>query len=365
MNLIINQRKLISAVKMVERIVSKNISLPILNTILLKTDNGRLKLSATNLEIGINYWLGAKINEDGEVAVPARIFSDFISNITDEKLSLTVKKNIITINSDHYKTQILGMETKDFPIIPKIKKEISFKINSQSLKTALISVLDSAALSETRPEISGIYVNISSKNAEFAATDGCRLSEKIIRLIDGKEKTFILPRNTAIEVVRIAESAENIENDLSLAVSDNQILFYGDDFEIISRLIDGHYPEYKRVIPDKFTALAKVNKSEFEKSIRMASIFSSSISDIKLKAGNELMEISAKNSDRGEISANLACEIKNKPFEVSVNYHYLLDGLKVLPAENVIIQFTGDGGPLVLKGENQNDQTYVIMPLRN
>ncbi len=362
MNLIVNQKKLISAVRTVEKVVSKNISLPILNTILLKTDNGRLKLSATNLEIGINYWLGAKINEDGEVAVPARIFSDFISNITDEKLVLAAKKNVISINSDHYKTQILGMETKDFPIIPKIKKEISFKINSQALKIALVSVLDSAALSETRPEISGVYVSISAKNAEFAATDSFRLSEKIIILNDGKEKTFILPRNTAIEVIRIAE---NIENDLSLAVSDNQILIYGDDFEIISRLIDGHYPEYKRVIPDKFIALAKVNKAEFEKSIRMASIFSSSISDIKLKAGNNLMEISAKNSDRGEISANLVCEIKNKPFEVSVNYHYLLDGLKVLPAEHVIIQFTGEGGPLVLKGENQNDQTYVIMPLRS
>ena len=362
MDIVVNQKKLISAVRTVEKAVSKNISLPILNTILLKTDNGRLKLSATNLEIGINYWLGAKINESGEVAVPARIFSDFINNITDEKLSLTVKKNIVAINSEHYKTQILGMDTKDFPIIPQIKKETSFKINSQTLKTALISVLDSVSLSETRPELSGVYVNISTNRAEFAATDSFRLSEKIIGLSDGKNKTFILPRNTAIEIIRIAE---NIEGELSLAVSDNQVIVFGEDFEIISRLIDGHYPEYKRVIPEKFIALAKVNKTEFEKSIRMASIFSSSISDIKLKAGKDQMEISAKNSDRGEITADLACEIKNKSFEISVNYHYLLDGLKVLPTENVVIEFTGDGSPLVLKGENQKDQTYVIMPLRS
>lgn len=362
MELIINQKKLISAVRTVEKVVSKNISLPILNTILLKTDNGRLKLSATNLEIGINYWIGAKINKSGEVAVPARVFSDFINNVTDEKLSLTSQNNIVSINSDHYKTQILGMETKDFPIVPQIKKEESFKINSQTLKTALISVLDSTALSETRPELSGIYVNILSNRAEFAATDSFRLSEKIINLHDGAKKIFILPRNTAIEIIRIAE---NIEDDLNLSVSDNQILVYSDDFEIISRLIDGHYPEYKRVIPEKFVALAKVNKNEFEKSIRMASIFSSSISDIKLKAGKDLMEISAKNSDRGEINADLACEIKNKPFEISVNYHYLLDGLKVLPTEHVILEFTGDGSPLVLRGEGQKDQTYVIMPLRS
>lgn len=364
MDIIINQKKLISAVRTVEKAVSKNISLPILNTILLKTDNGRLNLSTTNLEIGINYWIGAKINKNGEVAVPARIFSDFISNITDEKLSLTAQNNIVSINSEHYKTQILGMDTKDFPIIPQIKKEHSFKINNQILKTALISVLDSTALSETRPELSGIYVCISKNRAEFAATDSFRLSEKIISLHDSKEKTFILPRNTAIEIIRIAESID-VNSDLSLAVSDNQVIVFGDDFEIISRLIDGHYPEYKRVIPEKFIALAKVNKAEFEKSIRMASIFSSSISDIKLKAGKESMEISAKNSDRGEINADLACEIKNKPFEISVNYHYLLDGLKVLPTEHVILEFTGDGSPLVLKGEGSKDQTYVIMPLRS
>ncbi|MBI2062656.1 MAG: DNA polymerase III subunit beta [Candidatus Yanofskybacteria bacterium] len=362
MDLVVNQKRLISAVRTVEKIVSKNISLPILNTILLKTDNGRLKLSATNLEIGINYWLGVKINENGEIAVPARVFSDFINNVTDEKLSLITKKNTIFINSENYKTQILGIETKDFPIIPQIKKEASFKINSQKVKTALTSVIDSASLSETRPEISGVYVSISSKKAEFAATDSFRLSEKIIDLLDSSAKTFILPRNTVVEIIRVAE---NIEGDLSFVVSDNQILIYGDDFEIISRLIDGHYPEYKRVIPEKFVALAKVQKSEFEKSIRMASIFSSSISDIKIKADKDLMEISAKNSDRGEIAANLACEIKNKPFEISVNYHYLLDGLKSVSTDHVILEFTGDGGPLVIKGENQKDHTYVIMPLRN
>lgn len=362
MIIITNQKKLLFAVRAVERVISRNISLPILNAILLKTENGRVKLSATNLEIGINYWIGAKVEESGEVAIPARIFSDFLSNVTDEKLSLTAQKNVVSIDSENYKTQILGMETKDFPIIPRIKKDAGFKINSQILKTALASVFDSTAISETRPELSGIYVNIENNRAEFAATDSFRLSEKIIELKDEINKSFILPRNTAVEIMRLME---NLEEDVNFVVSENQILLYGEDFEIISRLIDGHYPEYKRVIPDKFISLARINKGEFEKNIRMASIFSSTISDIKLKAGKDLMEITAKNSDKGEIVANVACDIKNQPFEASVNYHYLLDGLKILPTENVVIEFTGDGSPLVLKGENLKDQTYVIMPLRS
>lgn len=358
----ISQKKILTALRAVERIVSRNVSLPILSTILLKTDNGRLKLSATNLEIGINYWVGAKINKDGEVAIPAHIFSDFIGSVADEKITITVNKNIVSIDSEHYKTQILGMEAKDFPIIPRVKKETVFKIDSQVLKTSLVSVLDSVSLSETRPELGGVFVNILNNHAEFAATDSFRLSEKITPINGGMNKTLIIPRNTAVEIIKILE---NLAEDITLSVSENQIFMYNDDFELISRLIDGHYPEYKKVIPEKFISLAVINRNELEKNIRMASIFSSSISDVKLKTDKDLMEISAKNSNRGEITSYVGCKLKNRPFEISVNYHYLLDGLKVIPAENVVLEFTGDGSPLVLKGENQKDQTYVIMPLRS
>ena len=361
MDIIINHQKIQSALRVIERLVSKNISLPILNTILLKTDGARLRLSATNLEFGINYWIPAKVNKNGEIAVPVRVFSDFFNNIYDEKLSLSVNKNIITINSDNYKTKILGMETKDFPLIPKSQSELRFKINSQSLKGGLLGVLEAASLSETRPEIGGIFININKNKAEFAATDSFRLAEKIINLNSEVSKSFIIPRNTAIEIVRILE---NINEDLSLNISDNQIFIYGNEFEFISRLIDGHYPEYKKIIPDKYISLVKINKVNLEKNIRMASIFSSSISDVKLKADNNNLQITAQNNDRGEIVANIACLTKEIPFEVSVNYHYLLDGLKLISTENVIINFSGDGSPLVLKGEENKDQTYVIMPLR-
>ncbi len=362
MNIIINQKRFLTALRVVEKVVSKNTSLPILNAVLLKTDNGSLKLSATNLEIGINYWIGAKIDKEGEVAIPVRIFSDFISNITDEKIKVTADKNVVAINSEHYKTQILGMDTKDFPIIPKIKKDNSFKINTQLLKNSLTSVLDSASLSEARPELSGVYVNVVDNKIEFAATDSFRLSERIAPLKESFNKSFIIPRNTVIEVIRVVE---NIDGDINVSVSENQIFVYGQDFELISRLIDGRYPEYKKIIPDKFISLARLEKSEFEKNVRMASVFSSSISDIKLKTSKDSIEISAKNSDKGEITSHMKCDLKNRPFEISVNYHYLLDGLKTVSTGNVILEFTGDGSPLVLKPEEREDQTYVIMPLRN
>jgi DNA polymerase-3 subunit beta len=358
----INHKKLLTVLRILERIVSKNVSLPILSTILIKTDDGRLRLSATNLEIGVNYWIGAKVEKEGEVAIPVFIFSDFISNVTDEKVTITVNKNVASIDSQSYKTQILCMEAKDFPIIPKIKKEAVLKIDSNEFKKSLISVLDSASLSETRPELGGVFINILSNCVEFAATDSFRLSEKIVPIGGEKNKSFIIPRSSATEIIRILE---NLSGEIDLAVSENQIFMYDDDFEFISRLIDGHYPDYKKVIPERFISLAMVNKNDFEKNIRMASVFSSNISDIKIRTDKDQMEISAKNSDRGEIVSSMSCKLKNKPFEVSVNYHYLLDGLKVIPAENVILEFTGDGSPLVLKGEDQKDQIYLIMPLRS
>lgn len=363
MNIIINHQNLNSALRVVEKIVSKNVSLPILNTILLKTENNRLKISATNLEMGIKYWINSKVNKDGEIAVPIRIFSDFINNINDEKINLISDKNIILINSGHYKTQILGLDTKEFPILPKIRNQQEVKIPSKSFRNALLSVLDAVSLSETRPEIAGVFVNIKKDRMELAATDSFRLAEKILPIKSDFEKSIIIPRNTVLELIRICDT---VDQELSVSISgDNQFFVLGDDYEFISRLIDGHFPEYKRVIPEKFIFSISVNRGDFERGIRMASVFSSNIFDVKLRVMGGLIQIKAQNSDKGEILADIPCSSKDGSFEISINYHYLLDGLKSIPSDNLVIQYTGDGSPLVLKGEGLKDQTYVIMPLRN
>ena len=362
MEIITNQKQFLTALRTVERVVSKNVSLPILNTVLLKTDKNRIRLSATNLEIGINYWVGAKINKEGEVAVPAKVFSDFIGNIVDEKLKINSDKNILLISSEHYETKILGMDPKDFPIIPNVKKDNKIKLAPNDLKLALLSVVDSMALSETRPELSGVFMNVGKNKVDFAATDSFRLAEKVVGIASDFNRSFIIPRNTVLEMIRITEG---VEGEMTIAVSENQLFVGSDNFELISRLVDGRYPDYKRVIPEKFIASARVDKRELEKNTRMAGIFASSISDVKLSINKSGMEILAKNSDRGEVNATLACDLKNQPFEVSVNYHYLLDGLKVMPTDSVVLEFTGDGSPLVLRGENIKDQVYVIMPLRS
>ncbi len=363
MKITVNQKNLKKALNLVEKVVSRNTSLPILNNILIKTENGRLKISATNLEIGVNYIIGAKIEEVGQIAVPARIISDFIGNIVDDKVSLTTKNNILNINSEKYKTQILGFDAKDFPIIPKIKSKPLAVIPIKFLKASLGAVLDSVAVSETRPELAGVFMDFNNDKIVFAATDSFRLTEKSVDFKNVHKQSFIIPRNTVVELIRISGE---LEGDLSFNTNDNQISFSNDDFEMVSRVVDGNYPDYKKIIPEKFISRVLVNKDELDKTIRLASLFSTNISDIKINCSESKMNILAKNSDKGEIETRIDAPLKNQPFEVSLNFHYLLDGLKIMDTEKIIMEFTGQGSPLVIRpNDDRKDVVYLIMPLRS
>jgi DNA polymerase-3 subunit beta len=363
MKLTINHKNFKKALSLVERVVSKNPSLPILSNVLLKTDNGRFKISATNLEIGINCLIGCKIDEVGEIAVPARVLSDFINNISEDKVVINTKNNILFINSDKYKTQILGFDSKDFPIIPKLKNNPISVIDSKILKNMFFSVSDSMALSETRPELAGVYMELNEKKMTFAATDSFRLAEINVNTKNNNNKyNAIIPRNTVMEMLKIAGE---IDGDIEIKIDDNQISFYNDDFELVSRLIDGNYPDYKKVIPNKFLSKVLVQKDDFEKDIRLAGLFSSNIADVKLICSKDIMSIKSKNSEKGEIETIVPILLKNDPFEISVNYHYLLDGLKIMNSNKVIIEFNGNSNPLVLKPDDNEDLIYLIMPLRS
>ena len=363
MRITTNLKNLSKALTIVERVISKNSLLPILNNILLRVENGRLKISATNLEIGINYLLGAKVDEVGEIAVPARIFSDFVKNLEGDKLNLVTKNNILSINNEKYKTQILGLDPKEFPIIPKIKNEALFSISAKILKSALSIVLDSMAISETRPELSGAYIQFNSNKFILAATDSFRLVEKIFELKQKNNLSFILPRGTVVELIRVLGE---LNEDIQVRYGDNQISFSTDDLELVSRLIDGNYPDYKKVIPEKYISKVLVKKDELEKNIRLAGLFSSSIADVNLNCDSKTTTITAKNADKGDIQIVVESLLKNEPFNISLNHYYLLDGLKIIPTEHVVIEYTGPGSPLVIRPENDNkDLTYLIMPLKH
>jgi DNA polymerase-3 subunit beta len=362
MKLTINQKNLKKALALTERITTRNLTLPILNNIVLKTENGRLKIIATNLEIGMSVFIGAKIDEAGEVAIPGRVFADFISGIFDEQVSISTKSNVVSIQSKTYKTHILGIDTKEYPLIPKIKSDPICSLPCATLREVLLRVSDAMAVSDARAELAGVYMHFSPHGITCAATDVFRLAEQVLPIKAQGEHVVIIPRNTVLEIMRICGE---LEGDIGIRIGDNQISFSTDDMECISRLIDGKYPDYKRVIPEKCLSQALVEREELEQNTRIAGLFSSNIADITIRGEDKKIILTAKNSDKGELQATIPAILKDEAFEVSLNFHYLIDGLRSMRTDKVLLEFTGTGSPFVLRPDDKSKSgVYLIMPLR-
>ncbi|MEK7579679.1 MAG: DNA polymerase III subunit beta [Patescibacteria group bacterium] len=365
MKIIITTKNLQRGLNAIKNITGKNLNLPILNTILLSFKNSQLNLSATNLELGINYYLSASTEGEGKIAVPSKILADFVSSIRDEKVEITQKENSLNIQSANFKTKIIGFDPKDFPLIPKLKKDSLVALPAKILKNSLASVFDSISLSQTRPELGGVFINIDKSKIFFASTDSFRLTEKIISLPSRKTISVIIPRNTVAELIRILS---DYEKEVSVNIEENQIQFFSEDFDIVSRLIDGRYPDYQKVIPSRSISQIFFKKEDLNNNIKMAGLFSSNINDVGLRVDKKEAVVFSKNSDRGEFNSRVkstaAIQIE-EPFEILLNYNYLVDGLKNIPSEDVVLEYTGEGAPVVLKPKEQDlSFTYLIMPLK-
>ena len=365
MKFITTTRKIQDGLNIVKNITGKNLNLPILNTVLITAKNNQVNFSTTNLELGINYYLNTPVENEGKAAIPSKIITDFVSNIKDEKIEISLKNNALSIQSDNFKTKLMCFDPKDFPLIPKLKKEPLIVLSARVLKNSLSSVFDSVSLSQTRPELGGVFINLNKGRVYFASTDSFRLAEKIISAPCPKNISVIIPRNAAAELVRILS---DYEKDVSVNIEENQIQFSSDDFDIVSRLIDGRYPDYQKVIPLKSVSRVLFKKEELQNNIRLAGLFSSNINDIGLKIDKKEVVVFSKNADRGEFNSRIKSNSgtwTEEPFEVLLNYNYLADGLKNMPADDILFEYTGEGAPIVLKPKDPElNFTYLIMPLK-
>lgn len=363
MKLVVHKNNLQRALGFVERVTAKNTALPILSNVLLKTENGRLRLTATNLEVGVSSMIGAKIEADGQAAVPGRILADVIRAVPQETITLSISQETLHIDAGSYKTSILCFSATEYPIIPKVDNGSTQTLPVSVFRSMLSTVSDSVAASESRPELAGALLRFEAKRTTLAATDSFRLAERTTAVPNKNELTAIIPRGTINELLRVLS---DVSGDIMIRVADNQIAFSHEDVEIVSRLIDGKYPDYRKVIPEKFLSKTLVRKDEIENAAKIAALFSSSISDIKLECGEKGATITAKNSSKGEAAAHIEANTKGDDFEIAINYHYFLDGLKVIPTEKVVLEFTGKGSPFVLRPSDEAQEVvYLIMPLRN
>jgi DNA polymerase-3 subunit beta len=365
MKIICLQENLKTNLNIAQNIIGKNLTLPILNNLLLETDNGRLKVSSTNLEIGINTWTSGKIEKEGAITCPAKILASFVNNLPNKKIELEVKNNILTIRCENYKATLKGLPADDFPIIPKIKDPVLVELKTKEFKEGLSQVVGSAALSELRPEITGVLFKFEKKDLKLAATDSFRLAEKIIFEINKKgdfANSLIVPQRTIQELIRILGDTER---DIKICLGNNQILFDVGEAQLISRLIDGQYPDYQQIIPKNFTTQAILKQEETINTIRIAGLFSSKINDVRLILQGGKFEVFSQDPDLGENKSQVNAEIKGKNIEVSFNYRYLLEGLSNIHTKQVFLGLSSESSPAVIKPIGDNTFTYLVMPIKN
>lgn len=373
MKLLILSNNLKEGVEVTSRLTQKSISLPILSNILLQTEKNFLKISSTDLEIGIKFWSLAKIEREGQITIPGKILFNLISSLSEEKILLETKDSILKIQGENFETKILGQEAQDYPIIPELKDSF-IEIDNSTFIQALSLVADITAITQIRPELSGVYLVFEKDKIIMAASDSFRLAEKQIIFQEensGLEKqAIILPQKTARELINILGEKEG---KLKIYFSSNQVMFEIEipetshpQVQITSRLIEGSYPNYKEIIPQQFQTQIILNRSEFLDQIKRASLFTGKINEIQLqilpKKGQ--IEIFSQNPELGEQKSLLFGKIEGEKLKISFNYRFLMDGLLKIKTPEVIFQLSSEEGPALLKSIDDETYFYIVMPIK-
>lgn len=372
MKISILQENFKKALQIVNRIAGKSINLPILNNILIKVSNGNIILTTTDLELGVTTKVRGKIEKDGDYTVDSKLLSDYISLLPNKKIDLEQNSKNLNIKCDNYKTAIKGMSAEDYPVIPQIKKIAAYKIKIKDFKNALSQIIFAVAISETRIELSGVFFNFIGNKLIMAATDSYRLAEKTILTENSntKERKLIIPSKTLQEVVRIISivNEEELETGMiELFISENQIMFSIGDTELISKIIEGQYPDYKQIIPIKHETTIKIEKDEFIRAIKTSSIFSrTGINDVNLDfpQGKNKTIISSISSQSGENIVELDSEVVGVDNSIVVNYKYLLDGINSITGKDINIKLVNSNTPCILKATEDDSYIYIVMPIK-
>jgi len=375
------QENLNQGLFIVSHIASKNMALPILNNILIQVDKNTIKFSATNLEIGVSCIIRGKVEEDGEFTVQSRLIADYAALLPKEKIDLSVAESkkegedqVLAISCKNHNTKIKGQPAADFPLIPQIDRKNLYVMNCQELRRAISQVIFAVSGSETRPEINGVFFKFEGDNLVLAATDSYRLAEKSVKLgkkSKGTNQSVIVPARTLQELQRILGSFKDpaaiseIE-DVEIYLGENQILFVLGDIELISRLVEGQYPDYRQIIPKESNTKIVLNIAELINAAKTASLFArSGIYDINLDFNKDEIVVSAANNQLGENISKLSGKISGQQNSIVVNYRYLLDGLQNLDAEEAELSIIDGGNPCVIKTAGKDsDYLYIIMPIK-
>jgi DNA polymerase-3 subunit beta len=355
------------AISVVEKAVGENTNLPILKNILIEAENNIITFTATNLEIAITHKVAGKVIEDGKITVPLALFSSLIGNIQSDRLNFEKKENTLEITTDNYSAAINGMPADDFPGTPKIKNNEGYlEIKNAFLREAIQQTTVASQYSDLRPELNSVLFNFSLESLVLASTDGFRLAEKSIPanlFVIKKKEPFkmLVPLRASLEIARIVREDEAVK----IYQDENQVLFKTEQTEMISRLIEGSFPDYSAIVPHEFAAEIVVERDEFMNALKLAGVFGQKNSEVKIKIhqNKKAIEISSADQALGENNHILPAKITGDIPEVFFNWRYLSDPMKSIKTEDVFLGLQEEAGPALIRATSDTSYFYVLKPI--
>ena len=367
------QENLNRGLSVVGRAVATKTTLPITNNVLLAADEGRLKLVATNLEMAISCWIGAKIEDEGSITVPARLLTEFVSSLPSDTISINLSPQTKTLGLKcaRFEARISGIDAKEFPPIPSVDEGVNTKVEVEALRQAINQVVFAAATEESRPVLTGVCTQFEGKTLTLAAADGFRLAVFKLPIADAvKPKTeVIVPARTLAELNRLMTDDEEVVN-ITLNPNKSQVLFRLKNTELVSQLVQGTFPNYAQLIPQSYSTRVIVGVADFLRATKTASIFArdgSGIVRLVVTPGGEAspgkLAISARSEEIGDDVGEIDATVEGVEAKIAFNGKYLTDVLSVLRESQVALETTSPSSPGLIRPVGTDNYTHVVMPM--
>jgi len=373
MKVSVSQQHLAHGLNIVSRAVAPRSTLPVLSNVLVATDEGRLRLSATNLEMGITHWIGARIDEDGSITVPARTFTDLVSTLPNDQvwLTLNTRTQTLTMRCGTSCADIKGIDAQEFPPMPVSDPAKGILINVADLKEMIQQVVFAASTDEARPVLMGVLVTVSGQQITLAAADGFRISERKSDLANpvSQPVTALIPARALNELGRIASDGEQTVS-MILPPGRNQVIFRLKDVELVAQLIEGNYPDYRQVIPRSTKTRTVISTSALLKACKQAEIIArdgSNVARLNIGPAGELqpgtVEITAESEETGTSENKVEASVEGSPLLIAFNVRFLREVLENIKTPNVSLETNLSNTPGVIRPVGEDNFFHVIMPM--
>ena len=365
------QENLSKGLGIVGRAVATRTTLPITNNVLLATEQSRLRLTATNLEIAISCWIGAMVEEDGAITVPARLLSEFVNSLPSDKIDLELVQNSVELKCARFEARIGGLNAEDFPPIPKVGDGKTYQIEPDALRSAINQVVFATASEDTRPVLTGVCAEFEEETLTLAAADGFRLAVHRAPLAAPVEERtdLIIPSRALTELNRLlADQKEPV--DIAINPNKSQVLFRLKDIEMVSQLLQGTFPNYRQLIPQSYSTRSLVSTPEFLRATRTASIFArdgNGIVRLQMTPAEEAdlgkMSISGRSDQVGDNVGEIDARVEGETSKIAFNGKYLMEVLGVLHEGQVALETTTPSSPGVIRPVGSDTYVHIIMPM--